>query len=87
MRLEIVWNVGFPADRVSEYSSPSKRVFGYSSPIVALRKELDLYANIRPVLSVRPFGGEIYITIADTRTFRTGLEKPVPEAWRRSRCR
>ena len=26
---------------------------GYSSPIVALRKELDLYANIRPVISVR----------------------------------
>ena len=25
---------------------------GYSSPIVALRKELDLYANIRPVVSV-----------------------------------
>ena len=25
---------------------------GYSSPIVALRKELDLYANIRPVASV-----------------------------------
>ena len=25
---------------------------GYSSPIVALRKELDLYANIRPVTSV-----------------------------------
>ena len=34
-------------------SSPSKKVVGYSSPIVALRKELDLYANIRPVLSVR----------------------------------
>ncbi|KAI5825049.1 Isocitrate/isopropylmalate dehydrogenase [Schizophyllum commune Tattone D] len=35
-------------------SSPSKKVVGYSSPIVALRKELDLYANIRPVLSVAP---------------------------------
>ena len=33
-------------------SSPSKRVTGYSSPIVALRKILDLYANIRPVVSV-----------------------------------
>ncbi|RXW25200.1 hypothetical protein EST38_g646 [Candolleomyces aberdarensis] len=32
-------------------SSPSRKVIGYSSPIVALRKELDLYANIRPVLS------------------------------------
>jgi len=33
-------------------SSPSHKVAGYSSPIVALRKELDLYANIRPVTSV-----------------------------------
>lgn len=33
-------------------SSPSRKVVGYSSPIVALRKELDLYANIRPVKSV-----------------------------------
>jgi len=30
-------------------SSPSDRVEGYSSPIVRLRKELDLYANVRPV--------------------------------------
>ncbi|KAH9850101.1 homoisocitrate dehydrogenase [Lenzites betulinus] len=36
-------------------SSPSRRVTGYSSPIVALRKELDLYANIRPVISVSDF--------------------------------
>lgn len=33
-------------------SSPSKAVKGYSSPIVALRKKLDLYANVRPVKSV-----------------------------------
>lgn len=32
--------------------SPSHKVPGYSSPIVALRKHLDLYANIRPVASV-----------------------------------
>lgn len=30
-------------------SSPSTKVTGYSSPIVALRKRLDLYANVRPV--------------------------------------
>ncbi|KAG6313890.1 homoisocitrate dehydrogenase [Claviceps purpurea] len=30
-------------------SSPSHAVRGYSSPIVALRKRLDLYANVRPV--------------------------------------
>ncbi|EPQ27961.1 uncharacterized protein PFL1_04288 [Pseudozyma flocculosa PF-1] len=34
-------------------SSPSHKVEGYSSPIVRLRKELDLYANIRPVVGVR----------------------------------
>ncbi|KAG8692648.1 homoisocitrate dehydrogenase, partial [Ceratobasidium sp. 394] len=34
-------------------SSPSRKVTGYSSPIVALRKKLDLYANIRPVSSVQ----------------------------------
>jgi homoisocitrate dehydrogenase len=32
-------------------SSPSARVPGYSSPILALRKELDLYANLRPAVS------------------------------------
>ncbi|KAJ6256764.1 hypothetical protein Dda_8631 [Drechslerella dactyloides] len=33
-------------------SSPSTKVPGYSSPIVALRKRLALYANVRPVKSV-----------------------------------
>ena len=33
-------------------SSPTTKVAGYSSPIVALRKQLDLYANVRPVKSV-----------------------------------
>ncbi|KAJ3025080.1 UNVERIFIED_CONTAM: homoisocitrate dehydrogenase, partial [Siphonaria sp. JEL0065] len=32
-------------------SSPSHKVEGYASPIVALRKKLDLYANVRPVVS------------------------------------
>ncbi|KAF8326660.1 mitochondrial NAD-homo-isocitrate dehydrogenase LysB [Cantharellus anzutake] len=39
-------------------SSPSRRVAGYSSPIVAMRKALDLYANIRPVKSVADLPGE-----------------------------
>ena len=39
-------------DSMRSCSSPSRRVTGYSSPIVALRKELDLYANVRPVASV-----------------------------------
>lgn len=33
-------------------SSPTSPVKGYSSPIVALRKRLDLYANVRPVKTV-----------------------------------
>lgn len=35
-------------------SSPTTKVAGYSSPIVALRKQLELYANVRPVKSVLP---------------------------------
>lgn len=34
-------------------SSPSRRVAGYSSPILALRSALDLYANLRPAVSQR----------------------------------
>src|SRR5262245_49004584 len=34
-------------------SSPSHPVPGYRSPIVALRRELDLYANIRPIYDCR----------------------------------
>jgi homoisocitrate dehydrogenase len=34
--------------------SPSTRVEGYRSPILELRQELDLYANLRPVRSLPP---------------------------------
>lgn len=30
-------------------ASPSRKVPGYASPVVALRRELDLYANLRPL--------------------------------------
>lgn len=39
-------------------ASPSHPVTGYQSPIVALRRALDLYANIRPVRSGRWTSGE-----------------------------
>ncbi|KIJ56522.1 hypothetical protein M422DRAFT_40145 [Sphaerobolus stellatus SS14] len=39
-------------------SSPSQKVTGYTSPIVALRKKLDLYANIRPVQAIAKNPGE-----------------------------
>jgi homoisocitrate dehydrogenase len=32
--------------------SPSHKVEGYTSPILALRKQLDLYANLRPIVSM-----------------------------------
>ena len=32
--------------------SPSQKVEGYTSPILALRRQLDLYANLRPVVSM-----------------------------------
>jgi len=49
-------------------SSPSRKVVGYSSPIVALRKELDLYANIRPVVSVAPeVGGKPSVDLVVVR--------------------
>jgi homoisocitrate dehydrogenase len=32
--------------------SPSQKVAGYNSPILALRKQLDLYANLRPIVSM-----------------------------------
>ena len=40
-------------------ASPSHPVPGYRSPIVALRRALDLYANIRPVTGHRADGGGI----------------------------
>ncbi len=39
-------------------SSPSHQVAGYSSPIVALRKEFDLYANLRPIVSAPVAGSQ-----------------------------
>ncbi|MBX3013188.1 MAG: isocitrate/isopropylmalate dehydrogenase family protein [Caldilineaceae bacterium] len=39
-------------------SSPSQRVAGYSSPIIGLRKQFDLYANLRPVVSAPVAGSQ-----------------------------
>ncbi|KAL7620141.1 homoisocitrate dehydrogenase [Parahypoxylon ruwenzoriense] len=49
-------------------SSPTKAVKGYSSPIVALRKKLDLYANVRPVKSVRTATNPIDMVIVRENT-------------------
>ena len=49
-------------------SSPSSAVKGYSSPIVALRKRLDLYANVRPVKSVMTAKNPIDMVIVRENT-------------------
>lgn len=49
-------------------SSPSTAVKGYSSPIVALRKRLDLYANVRPVKSVMTAKNPIDMVIVRENT-------------------
>ena len=36
----------------ADHSSPTSKVAGYTSPIVALRKRLSLYANVRPCKTV-----------------------------------
>ncbi|KAI1184106.1 Isocitrate/isopropylmalate dehydrogenase [Nemania serpens] len=49
-------------------SSPTKAVKGYSSPIVALRKKLDLYANVRPVKSLATVAKPIDMVIVRENT-------------------
>lgn len=49
-------------------SSPSTKVEGYSSPIVALRKRLALYANVRPVKSIRTAASPVDLVIVRENT-------------------
>jgi homoisocitrate dehydrogenase len=60
-------------------SSPSHPVAGYRSPIVALRRELDLYANLRPAVSApvpdsRP-GVDLLIVRENTEGLYSGRER------------
>ncbi|AAS51706.1 ADL214Cp [Eremothecium gossypii ATCC 10895] len=48
--------------------SPTTKVEGYSSPIVALRRQLGLYANIRPVKSVSGTGQPVDLVIVRENT-------------------
>lgn len=74
-------------------SSPSKAVKGYSSPIVALRKRLDLYANVRPVKSVMTAKNPIDMVIVrentedlyvkEERTYETADGSKIAEAIKR----
>jgi homoisocitrate dehydrogenase len=60
-------------------SSPSTVVPGYRSPILALRREFDLYANLRPVFSLpdefsQP-GIDLLIVRENTEGFYSGRER------------
>ena len=60
-------------------SSPARKVPGYRSPIVALRRELDLYANLRPACSVpvsgvRP-GVDLLLVRENTEGLYAGRER------------
>lgn len=65
-------------------SSPARSVPGYRSPIVALRRELDLYANLRPAVSVplagsRP-GVDLLLVRENTEGLYAGRERREGEA-------
>ncbi|VEU20447.1 DEKNAAC101279 [Brettanomyces naardenensis] len=49
-------------------SSPTTKVAGYSSPIVALRKKMGLYANVRPVKWVEGVGRPVDMVIVRENT-------------------
>ena len=54
-------------------SSPLQPVAGYHSPIVALRRRLDLYANLRPVLSQPVSSSRLGIDLLIVRENSEGL--------------
>ncbi len=49
-------------------SSPTTPVKGYSSPIVGLRKKMDLYANVRPVKTVKTDTRQVDMVIVRENT-------------------
>jgi len=53
---------------VAIYSSPTVKTEGYSSPIVALRKRLELYANVRPVKTVASAKSPVDLVIVRENT-------------------
>ena len=54
-------------------SSPSHKVEGYRSPIVAMRRRFDLYANLRPVLSAPILASRSGIDLLIVRENTQGL--------------
>jgi homoisocitrate dehydrogenase len=58
-------------------SSPSTKVAGYTSPVLAMRKLFDLYANLRPTLSIPGgrAGVDLFIVRENTEGLYSGRER------------
>src|SRR5579859_1319902 len=58
-------------------SSPSTKVAGYASPVLAMRKLFDLYANLRPTLSMPggPQGIDLLLVRENTEGLYSGRER------------
>jgi len=58
-------------------SSPSTKVAGYTSPVLAMRKLFDLYANLRPTLSIPGgrAGIDLFIVRENTEGLYSGRER------------
>ncbi|MHB8627775.1 MAG: isocitrate/isopropylmalate dehydrogenase family protein [Aggregatilineales bacterium] len=58
-------------------SSPSIKVAGYSSPVLAMRKTFDLYANLRPTVSIpgSRSGIDLLIVRENTEGLYSGRER------------
>jgi homoisocitrate dehydrogenase len=58
-------------------SSPSTKVSGYSSPVLAMRRAFDLYANLRPTVSLpgSPGGIDLLIVRENTEGMYSGRER------------
>jgi len=58
-------------------SSPSTKVAGYASPVLGMRKAFDLYANLRPTVSMpgSPEGIDLLIVRENTEGLYSGRER------------
>jgi len=54
-------------------SSPARKVEGYQSPIIAMRRQLDLFANLRPSLSMPVAGSRPGIDLLIVRENTEGM--------------
>ena len=59
---------GADATMFGATQSPSTVVAGYRSPILALRKQFDLYANLRPTASILPGQPQVDLLIVRENT-------------------